>query len=229
MFLVQIDVGAQGRSLVLHPRGDEGAQVILIGVFKFHDDAAFAADQVAGSKADFAPVVIYDVVQVLPALHALTVEPHFFGTRKHDDEPFVVGAPQFIRPLIAFTGSDDVAGKFTARYGYAGAVLQHAFGPEFGFLPISRPLQFFVIIHEITVRAIQLVVARRQLGVFFAQLHKNPIQFLELHGVAFGLQGDTFVRNGREDLNSIAQVSGQLQVETGVEHQILAIAEGNAP
>lgn len=55
------------------------------------------------------------------------------------------------------------------------------------------------------------------------------IEFVEVLGIAVGLDGDVVIGDGGGDADAVAQVSVELEVEGGVEDGVLPVAEGDAP
>lgn len=76
-----------------------------------------------------------------------------------------------------------------------------------------------------TAWTIQLVVAGQKAVISAFQLDEDLVKLLKLLGIAFRLDGDVVVGNRGQHFNVIAQTSVELQVETGVENEILVIAE----
>ena len=228
MLGVEVEVEPEPVAAVFVVEGVEGAEVILVAILELDDDAAVFGDQPPVGEGDVAAVVVDHVILFQPSFHQLSVDEHLFGAGQYDEEALAFSPFEAIRPLIAFLALNEVAGELAAGHCDAGAGIHPGPVGELKSLLIRSALQFFEVVGEIAVRAAQFVVAGDQFAVAFLQLDEDLVELVELLGIALRLDGDVLVGDGGEQFDAVADLTGHLKVETRIQHQTLAVAEGDA-
>ena len=226
---IGIEVEVEFFAFQIRVRRHERARVVHRGVLEIDGDADVLCHEDALREGHITPIVVDDIISVQSPAQQHTVGIDALAARLHDDEAFPLRARELVRSLVALLRLELVAGKASARDGGTGVggefgVFQHVAGVADG-----GALKFFVVVHEVTLRARQFVIARDELAAVLAELHEDFVEFVQLRGVPFGLERNGIVGNGGEHLHAVAEFARHLQVEIGVQHQTLAVAETQSP
>src|SRR5690606_32260727 len=90
-----------------------------------------------------------------------------------------------------------------------------------------QTLDVFVVAEKLRLSLLQHHVPGRQLEVFIVKLDQHIVEVLNLLSIALGLERNILIGDAGANLQILADISFELQVQSGIDKYILRIPKGN--